>query len=482
MHYRVVVGIIGPLLVVFSLTLLVPIFVALIYGESTIPTFGAAFGITMTVGLICCMAYERDSELHSREGFLITVLFYIILGSCGAIPLWLASGVTGTFTDSAFESFSGLTTTGATVLTGIDELPRSILFYRQQLQWLGGMGIIVLAVAILPMLRVGGMQLYRTEVPGNVKDRKLKPRVAETAKVLWFIYISMTAICTVCYWIAGMSLFDAICHAFSTVAIGGFSTHDQSIGFFDSIFIESIAVVFMLLSGINFGLHYVAIFHYKGLKLYKNDDEVRLYISFIFAVTVIVLSFLFLYGAENGNSLREGIFHAVSIATTTGFTTSDYAKWPLFVPVLLLFAAFVGGCAGSTAGGIKVYRILLIFRQGVREIRRLIHPRGVFQIKLNGRLVPDRVVDAVWGFFAVYFAILVMLVLTTLATSGMDFLTAFSAVGACLNNLGPGLGEVALNYQSIPPATKWTLILAMLFGRLEIFTLLVLVAPRYWRG
>ena len=482
MHYRAVVGITGILLVVFSLTLLVPIFVALVYGESTIPAFGAAFGITMTVGLICCIAYERGSELHSREGFLITVLFYIILGSCGAIPLWLASGATETFTDAAFESFSGLTTTGATVLTGIDELPRSILFYRQQLQWLGGMGIIVLAVAILPMLRVGGMQLYRTEIPGNVKDRKIKPRIAETAKVLWSIYIGMTAICTVCYWIAGMSLFDAICHAFSTVAIGGFSTHDQSIGFFDSVFIESIAVVFMLLSGINFGLHYVAIFHDKRLKLYKNDDEVRLYISFIFAVTVIVLSFLFLYGAETGNSLREGIFHTVSIATTTGFTTSDYAKWPLFVPVLLLSAAFVGGCAGSTAGGIKVYRILLIFRQGIREIRRLIHPRGIFHIKLNGRLVPDRVVDAVWGFFAVYFAILVILVLTTLATSGMDFLTAFSAVGACLNNLGPGLGEVALNYQSIPSATKWTLILAMLFGRLEIFTLLVLVAPGYWRG
>ena len=471
----------GGLLMLFSVAQLVPVAVALIYNESTIGSFLAAFAISFMVGGLLWVAGRGEVELRSRDGFLITVLFYLGLGFTGAVPFLLAPSVGVPFTDGVFESLSGLTTTGATVLAGLDELPRSVLLYRQLLQWLGGMGIIVLAVAVLPMLGVGGMQLYRAESPGPVKDTKLTPRIAQTAKALWYLYLGFTVACALAYYLGGMSVFDAICYSFSTVAIGGFAPHDASMGYFDSVAIESVAIVFMVLSGMSFALHFTVLAR-RSLAPYARDNELRLYLYALGTVALIVIGVLLLDGMAPSQSIREGLFQAVSIATTTGFTTTDHSVWPMLAPVLMIFAAFAGGCAGSTAGGLKMYRVLLIYRQGIREIRRLIHPNGIFHIKLGEQLVPDRVVDAVWGFFAVYLIVFLTMVCILLGISDLDFLTAFSAVAANLNNLGPGLGDVAANYQALPPSTKWVLMLAMILGRLEIFTLLVVLTPEYWRS
>ena len=498
----------GGLLVLFSIAQLLPAAVALLYREGTAGAFLGAFGISLSAGVVLWLgshgriggpgwARRRGAkarpagmehpgeaapmEMRSREGFLITVLFYLGLGLTGAVPMLLAPGVADSFTDAAFESLSGLTTTGATVIVGLDDLPRSVLFYRQLLQWLGGMGIIVLAVAVLPMLGVGGMQLYRAESPGPVKDAKLTPRIAETAKALWLLYLALTAACAVAYLAAGMDAFDAVCHAFSTVAIGGFSTHDASLGHFDSVAVEAVAVVFMLLAGMSFALHFAALTRRRA-GIYLRDRELRLYLGIVAVVAGVVVWALLAHPGASSAPVREGVFQAVSLATTTGFATADYAAWPAVAPAVMVFAAFAGGCAGSTAGGLKVYRVLLIFRQGLREIRRLIHPNGVFHIKLGEQLVPDRVVNAVWGFFAVYSIAFVAGVCILLGVSEVDFETAFSAVAANLNNLGPGLGEVAQHYRDMPTATKWVLMAAMLLGRLEIFTLLVVLAPGYWRS
>ncbi len=471
----------GGLLMLFSVAQLLPVIISFIYDEHTAAPFVAAFSISLLTGLVLWFAGRGEIELRSRDGFLITVLFYLGLGLTGAVPIWLVPEMELRFTDAAFESLSGLTTTGATVLTGLDEMPRSLLFYRQLLQWLGGMGIIVLAVAVLPMLGIGGMQLYRAESPGPVKDSKLTPRIAQTAKALWYVYLGLTVTCAGAYWVSGMGVFDAICYAFSTVAIGGFAPHDASIGYFDSAAIESVAIVFMVLSGMSFALHFTALAR-RRFGMYAKDDELRFYLGALALVAVVVVGVLLIDGTATTRPIREGLFQAVSIATTTGFTTTDHNAWPMLAPAVMIFAAFAGGCAGSTAGGLKMYRVLLIYRQGVREIRRLIHPNGIFHIKFGERLVPDRVVDAVWGFFAVYLIVFLTMVCVVIATADLDFLSAFSAVAANLNNLGPGLGEVAQNYQGIPIATKWVLMLAMLLGRLEIFTLLVLFAPQYWKS
>ena len=481
MHFAPILRVTGGLLMLFSLAQLMPVIVSLIYRENAAGPFLASFAISLTIGGVFWLAGRRGVDLRSRDGFLITVLFYLGLGFTGAVPMWLSPDIDAPFTDAVFESLSGLTTTGATVLTGLDDLPRCVLFYRQLLQWLGGMGIIVLAVAVLPMLGVGGMQLYRAESPGPVKDTKLTPRIAQTAKALWYLYLGFTIACALAYWLSGMSVFDAICYAFSTVAIGGFAPHDASMGYFDSAAIESVAITFMVLSGMSFALHF-SVLARRSLTPYARDSELHLYLGVLSVVAVIVVAVLLLDGMTASQSIREGLFQAVSIATTTGFTTTDYTVWPMLAPVLMVFAAFAGGCAGSTAGGLKMYRVLLIYRQGLREIRRLIHPNGVFHIKLGEQLVPNRVVDAVWGFFAVYLIVFLSMVCVLLGISDLDFLSAFSAVAANLNNLGPGLGEVASNYQALPPATKWVLMLAMLLGRLEIFTLLVVLTPEYWKS
>jgi trk system potassium uptake protein TrkH len=480
MHLSVILRVTGILLMLFSSVLAVPMLVALYFDENTYATFLAGFGITLVTGAAFTLAGRGQRELRSGDGFLITVLFYLGLGLFGSIPLYLAEATDASLTDAAFESLSALTTTGATVIVGLDDLPKSLLFYRQLLQWFGGMGIIVLAVAILPMLGIGGMQLYRAESPGPVKDNKLTPRITETAKALWYLYLGITIVCMLCYWAAGMSFFDAMCHSFSTVAIGGFSTHDASIGYFDNPAVEIVAIIFMVIAGINFGLHFIAI-NRKNPLIYFRDREVRAYLFILSMVAIIVCWVLGQNPEASDSPVREGIFHAVSIATTTGFATTNFSLWPSVAPIILLLAAFAGGCAGSTAGGIKIIRVLLIYLQGAREVRRLIHPNGIFPVKFGGQRVPDRVIEAVWGFFSFYVIAFLCMVTLVMLLSDLDFLTAFSAVGACLNNLGPGLGAVAENYASLDAHVKWILIFAMLLGRLEIFTLLVLFSPSFWR-
>ena len=482
MQLLVIQRILGLLLMIFSSTLLPPVAIGLYYGDGSVAPFLEAFSLTIAFGFLLWLPVRnKKKELRLRDGFLVVVLFWTVLGIAGGLPIYL-SGIYGiSVTDAVFESISGLTTTGATVITGIDTMPHALLFYRQELQWLGGMGIIVLAVAVLPMLGIGGMQLFRAETPGPVKDNKLTPRITETAKALWYIYLGLTISCGLAYWVAGMSSFDAIAHAFSTVAIGGFSTHDASIGYFNSTAIQLIAVVFMFLSGINFAIHFVAISR-RSLKPYRRDAEFRTYAWVLLVVSLITIGYLQFTKtfSSTTESIVEGLFQVVSIGTTTGFTTAEYYTWPGFLPVLLLYVSFIGGCSGSTGGGIKVIRILLLVKQGARELKRLIHPNAQIVVKIGKKPLPENVIEAVWGFFAAYFAISALMILLLMA-SGLDQDTAFSAVAACLNNLGPGLGDVSQNFKSINDFAKWVLVLAMLLGRLEIFTLLVLFTPAFWR-
>ncbi len=482
MQYAVVQRILGILLSLFSLTLLPPIIIAWLSHDNSLQGFLTAFILIIFIGF-CLWLPVRNirNELKLRDGFVVVVLFWVGLGFTGAIPFVLSETPHLSFTDAVFESMSGLTTTGATILTGIDDLPKSILFYRQELQWLGGMGIIVLAVAILPILGIGGMQLYRAETPGPMKESKLTPRITETAKALWYIYLSLTVACCLSYWAAGMTFFDAISHSFSTVSIGGFSTHDASIGYFNNIWVDTIAVVFMILSGINFTLHFFA-WRNLSTQSYWHDSELRAYLSIMGIVCLVTCLYLSITSdyTDLSKMFVDGIFQSISIATTTGFTTTQYQNWPSFLPMLLLFASFLGACAGSTGGGIKIVRVLLLFKQGIREIKRLIHPNALFIIKINDKPVQERVINAIWGFFAAYTAVFVFFQLILMA-SGLDPITAFSAVAACMNNLGPGLGDVSAHYNNINDFAKWTLCLAMLMGRLEIFTLLVLFSPVFWR-
>jgi trk system potassium uptake protein TrkH len=474
--------IVGLLLMVFSLSMLPPAAIGVFYGDGAVYPFVAAFFAILITGLVLWAPVRKvKPEVRLRGGFIIVAVFWLVLGLSGSLPFLLSATPVMSLTDAVFESVSALTTTGATVITGIDDLPHSILFYRQQLQWMGGMGIIVLAVAIMPMLGIGGMQLYRAETPGPMKDSKLTPRITETAKALWYIYLGLTVACALGYWLAGMDVFDAIGHSFSTIAIGGFSTHDASMGYFDSVAVELVAVVFMLLAGINFALHFLA---WRGvsLKPYYFDSEVRTY--FIALGISAIIASLYLYHTETfdsvGAAIHYGVFQAVSIGTTSGFTTAEYYAWPGFLPVLLLFTSFVGGCAGSTGGGLKVIRFLLLIKQGMREIFRLIHPNAQIPVKVGNKPLPERVINAVWGFFSLYvasFAVMMLLIMMT----GMDQITSFSAVAACMNNLGPGLGDVGAHYGDINNTAKWILCFAMLLGRLEIFTLLVLLTPAFWR-
>ena len=481
MRLPVIAKILGLLMMLFSLTMLPPLGISLLYDDGQWQRFANGLLMVMFGGLVVWLPFRRVvGDLRVRDGFLITTLFWVVLSVAGSIPFYLSNNAPYTYVDSLFEAVSGLTTTGATVITGIDSLPESMLWYRQQLQWLGGMGIIVLAVAILPMLGIGGMQLYRAEVPGPVKDNKLTPRIGETAKALWYIYVALTVLCAVAYWAAGMSWFDAIGHSFSTIAIGGFSTHDASIGYFDSALIEMIAVVFMIISGANFALHFMA-FRQRSLRAYWLDSEFRFYFSILAVVSVVtVLVLIYTATLDPTNAITKGIFEVVSIATTTGFGAADFSQWPLMLPFMLFVLAFMGGCAGSTGGGLKVMRVLLIYRQGSREVKRLLHPNAVIPVKLGNRPVSDRVLQAVWGFFSVYMFMFVAMLIILLAT-GLDQVTAWTAVAAAINNLGPGLGEVAYHYGNINDVAKWVLCFAMLLGRLEVFTLLVLLTPAFWR-
>ena len=482
MHLAFVSRVLGLMLMVFSTSMLVPIIFATIYQENTLPMFFLAFTITMIVGFLSWLpARNMKGEIRIRDGFIITVLFWLVLSTFGALPFALSEETNLSFIDALFESISGLTTTGATVFTNLEDLPKSILYYRQQLQWLGGIGIVVIAVSILPMIGVGGMQIYKAETPGPIKDTKLTPRIAETANALFKIYVFLTVVCAIAYWVAGMSWFDALSHSFSTISIGGFSTYDESLGHFDNNAVLTIASIFMVVSGLNFALHYTA-WHARSIKSYISDPEARLFVLVILFGILVTTYFLYTTASmPNEDILFVGVFQLISILTTTGFTTTEFHLWPSFLPFFLILLSFFGACAGSTGGGIKMGRILIMSQQVVREIYRLIHPNAVLPIKTKKHKIPERVTDGIWAFFGIYFFIFYVLVLLLLANN-LDYITAWSATAASFNNLGPGLGAVAENYADLNAMSKAILCSGMLLGRLEVFTLLVVLSPTFWRN
>lgn len=474
--------ILGLLLIVFSFTMLPPVGVSLYFNDHNAAPFIDAFTVLLIVGCVIWFPVrKRRVDLRLRDGFLVVALFWVVLGIAGAAPLVIAQDLRMTATDAVFEAVSGFTTTGATVLSGLDALPQSILYYRQQIQWLGGIGMVILAVALLPMLGIGGMQLLKSETPGPVKDARLTPRITQTAKVLWVVYVAITAACAAGYWFAGMTPFDAIAHSFSTVSTGGFSTHDKNLAHFNSAGIEFVAVVFMILGGINFSLHFIAWRRWR-LKDYLRDPECRGYMVLLLAAsTLCVGALMFTEKFDSfGETLRYGVLQTVSMLTTTGFRTTEFSKWHDAIPVMLVLITFIGGCAGSAAGGMKAIRWLLMWKQGTREVVRLVHPNAILPVKLGDKAVDWSIVNAVWGFFAVYVVSFGVLMVSLMAT-GEDQITAFSAIAACMNNTGLGLGGVADNFRSLTEAGKWICTLAMLLGRLEIYPLLVLVTAAFWR-
>lgn len=480
MHWRAVTRLFGILLLLYSLGFLPSLATALWYADGQWSVFANALGLTVAAGLLLWLPNLRArSELSVRDGFLVVTLFWVLLGVVGALPFLL--GLHLSVTDAVFESVSGFTTTGATVIVGLDQLPPSILYHRQQIQWLGGMGIIVLAVAILPLLGVGGMQLYRAESSGVSKNEKLTPRIGETARALWLIYVALTGLCAVAFWGAGMAWFDAIGHAFATVATGGFSTHDASLGYYDSPLIEAIAIVFMLAGGVNFAIHFVA-WRRRTASPYLHDPEVRAYGVIFLSATAFIAFSLYWTGAYAGmdDALRHGAFQVASILTSTGFGTATFADWPLHIPLVLVILSFTGGCAGSTAGGIKVLRVMLLGKLGLRQLFQLAHPQSVSVVKLGTRPVSEEVLFSVWGFYVLYIVTALLLTVGMMA-AGLDLESAFGAVVATINLLGPGLGEVAGNFATVGPIVKWLGVFAMLVGRLEVFTLLILFLPAYWR-
>jgi trk system potassium uptake protein TrkH len=482
MNLPVVQRIFGLLLMLFSLTMLPPMAVGLYYRDDNWQPFLDAFAALAVLGaLVWWPVRSQQRELRLRDGFLVVALFWIVLGVAGAAPLLLSKRLEMGVTDAIFEAVSGFTTTGAIIFARLESLPISVLYYRSQIEWLGGIGIVVLAVALLPMLGVGGMQLLRAETPGPVKDSKLTPRITETAKALWIIYLSLTAACALAYWLAGMSTFDAITHAFTTVSTGGNSTRDGSLAYFNSVAIEIIAMIFMFIGAVNFSLHFLA-WRHRRLSSYFRDPEFKTYVRILAVSIVLYTLVLWLRGYvhEPGEALRLALFHAVSMQTTSGFVTDDFTHWPGALPVILVLSAFIGGCAGSTSGGMKIVRWLLLWKQGQREVAQLVHPSAELPVKLGAKAIDTRVVDAVWGFFAVYVVAFGVLMVSLLAT-GEDQVTAFSAIAACMTNTGTGLAAVATNFTSLSDTGKWICVLAMLLGRLEVFPLLVLVSRTFWR-
>ena len=476
MNPKSILNLFSILVLFFSFSYVFPIIVSLIYKDGALDIFLKTLVFVSSIGIIGLIITRKiKNELSQKDGFVIIVMFWIVLSTAGSIPFYL-SGMS--FIDSFFESMSGITTTGATVISNIDALPESILFYRQLLQWMGGMGLIVLAIAVMPLLGIGGGQLYKTEIPGAMGEQKLTPRIKETAQALWIIYLSLTFICALLYFFGGMSLFDAVSHSMSTVAIGGFSTHNESIGYFNSTFIELICMIFMLLSAFSFTLHYFAIYRKKPLK-YFYDPEFRFFLLILSIVFVLALTISLFNGDENTPNIKELAFHSVSTVTTTGFSISSNNNWPLSISFLMLIGAFIGACSGSVGGGVKSWRVMIMLNHAYSNIMKIIHPNSVTTLKIGTRSVDDEVATSVWGFFSIYVASFMLLLLLILI-SGLDFESAFSAVGACLNNLGPGLGVVSENYSSINPFSKSILAFAMLLGRLEIFTLLVIMTPMFW--
>ncbi|MDP2228643.1 MAG: TrkH family potassium uptake protein [Moraxellaceae bacterium] len=480
MSVRQICRILGILMLLYSVTLLPPMLLSLWLDDGGITAFSVALIEIVALGMLAWWPnrHQRD-ELTPRDGFVVVTLFWVVFGTIGAFPFLLSPHHALPFVDALFESFSGLTGTGSSVMADLDNIPPSLNYYRHQLCWLGGMGIVVLAIAIMPMLGVGGMQLYRAESPGVVKD-KLTPRITETAKALWLIYVGLTLLCLLCFRLASMSWFDAVCHAFSTIATAGFSTHGNSIGHFNSPLIELITAVFMFAGAINFGLHFMALRRGRPIA-YWRDPELRFFAGSLLLLIALVSVMLWSSSTLAPlQALRHGLFMSTSLLTTTGFSSTDFTMWPGILPFLVVSASVMGGMAGSTASGVKPLRMMLALKHSLREISRLLHPNGVFALRLGRKVVHYRVIDAVWGFLTLYLGVFVIMMWSVMAT-GVDFVTAYGAVVCSLNNAGAGLGAVASSYASLNDAAKLILMGGMVLGRLEIFTLLVLLSPAFWR-
>jgi len=479
-----VIHALGLMLMVFSAAYVMPVITSLIYKDHTmLVDFLLAMGMTLVSGCLMWLLTRRHKgELSIRHGYLLVVTMWTAMPAFATIPLLLV--IPGlSFTDAYFETMSGMTTTGATVLTGLDNLPHSVNLWRHEMEWLGGLGIIVLAVAVLPLLGIGGRQLFKAETPGPMKNNSLTPRIADTARNLWVVYVAITIACMIALKWGGMSWLDAICHAFSTTGLGGFSTHDASIGYFDSPLIEFIMIVFMLIAVVNFATHFL-VWRSKSLTAYLHDAEAKVALGLILSSCLGIAFFLWWNGVypEFTTALRHASFNVVSIGASSGFASVDYGQWPIFAPLWMLFVGCIAASSGSTGGGIKMVRTLVLFKQAGREFIKLLHPSAVNPMKIGGQVVPNNIVFAVLGFIFLYFMTIATLTFVLLI-SGMDFLSALTAILACVNNFGPGLGLVgpSSNYAVLTDFETWVCTFAMMIGRLEIFTVLILFTPHFWR-
>ncbi len=474
------VKVLGLLCVIYGITLLPPIAVSLIYADGQAASFlgiGVAAVVVGTIAML--LGPPPNQHLPSRGGFLIVTAAWFFLSLLGAVPFVLIGEMD--VVSAIFESASGFTTTGATAIVGLDYLPRSLLFYRQQIQWLGGIGVVVAAIALMPMLGIGGMQLMKAETTGPAKSDKLRPRIKHTAQALWRLYLFLTIACALCFWLAGMPAFDSIAHSFATVSTGGFAIYDASFAHYQSPAMEAVAIVFMMLGSLNFALHFRA-WNQLSVAPYTSNSEARAFLAIVLASSIFIAAVLFLEtDVTLSHAFRVSLFEVVSVITTTGFTLEDFSLWPTLLPVLLIFISFIGGCAGSTAGGMKVIRFQIMARQAGIEMQRLIHPRLVRPLRIGPDIIDDSVVRAVWAFCTVYVFVFVVLMLAMMAF-GLDQITAFSAVATCINNMGPGLGEVAWNFDSVSDPIKYIGAFACILGRLEVLTIFLLFTPDFWRG
>jgi trk system potassium uptake protein len=481
-RYAPVLRALGMITMLFALTMLAPLILSYAVDDGAQAVYDEVFALTLLFGLFLWYRYRNTKrELNVRDGFLMVVLVWTILPAFAALPFMLHLGVS--HTDAYFEAMSGLTTTGATVLSGLDTLPMSINLWRHQLVWVGAMGLIVLAVAILPLLGIGGRQMFKAETPGPMKDSKMTPRIAETAKGLWTVYVIVSIACIISYRLAGMDWFDAVCHGFSTMGLGGFSTHDSSYAYFDSVAIEAVAIFFMLIAGMNFGTLFLAA-HGRSLRPYLRDPEVAWFIAVCLVSVLIIAVYIWKEGvyADLDTALRHAAFNVISIATTTGYASVDYAQWPLFAPLWMLFLCSFATSAGSTGGGIKMSRAILLYKQVYRELIRAMHPKAVYNVRIGGQVAPESVLFSVLAFGFVYMVSIVALTLI-MSFTGLDVITAFTAIVASINNTGPGLGQVgpSTTFAVLEDFQTWVCTFAMLLGRLEIFTLLVVLTPAFWR-
>ena len=469
------------LVLIYSFSMLVPVFVGLVFGEQQLRAFLATFAFAFVTGLVGWqLTNQKEMNMQTRDGFLVAVLFWVVFSAVSTMPLYFDPRLGLSLTDAAFEGVSGITTTGASVLNDIDHLPRSILYYRAQLNFFGGLGIIVLAVAVMPFLGIGGAKLYQSEMPGPMKEEKFTPRLADTARGLWLIYAGLAFAGIIAYRLAGMNWFDALCHSLSTVSLGGFSTHGDSLGYYHKPMIELVAGLYSILAAVNFSLYFIVI-RQRSLAPILRNPEFRFFALILFIVATGVCLALYYHQAFGlSDALVHGFFQTASVMTDNGLGAGNYPTWPAHIVLLLIGSSFFGGCVGSTCGGIKAMRFLLLYRLGSQEIKQLIHPNATFTTKVGHHSVSDRMIRSVWGLFFLYIFFTCVFVWGLVAI-GQDLNTAFGTVAACINNMGIGYGDTSAGFGTLKEPSKWLMCVAMVFGRLEIFPILIVLSRTFWR-